>query len=47
MVWYLEPLTNVEYVAFQFNGCLFVLHMTCATIGVVSMATKDDWDIAM
>jgi hypothetical protein len=40
VVWYLEPLTNVEYAAFQFNGHLFMLHKTCATTGVVFMVTK-------
>jgi hypothetical protein len=45
MVWYLEPQTDVEYVAFQFNGHLLMLHKTCAIMGVVFMVIKDDWEI--
>ncbi len=41
----MEPQTNVEYAAFQFNGHLLMLHKICVTTCVMFMVTKNDWEI--
>jgi len=45
IVWYPEPITQMDYVAFCFKEQFYMLHKTNKCTKVVSMVTKEDWAI--
>jgi hypothetical protein len=38
-----EPISCIQYAAFDFGGRLYTLHMTNAIIGITSMVSKEAW----
>ncbi len=45
IVWYLEPITQMDYAAICFMEQFYMLHKTNKCAKVVSMVTKEDWAI--
>jgi hypothetical protein len=45
VVWYIEPTTQINYVAFCFKEQFYMLHKIDKFTKVVSMVTKEDWAI--
>ncbi len=46
IAWWNHLDSDIEYLAFQIKGKLYMMHKSIIGLGVVGMVTWDDWELA-